>query len=144
MRLTASDWIVGAVTAAWYATPDFVESRGRRAAVKATVLLTGGYAAYRLEERTSDPDDPAAEPTPDQEAGDTDAASAVLVGLALTALTAGSIASLVIERRIPVFAEKLRDRGVRRPNAAIGGVFGGLVLASGPLMRAAEERLDPS
>lgn len=142
MRLTASDFALGALTAAWYATPDFIESRGRRAAVKAGVLLVGGYAAYRLEPATTEDEEQEPEPVPEPE--DADRASAILAGLGLTAAALGSLGSLAIERRIPGFAEKLRDRGVRRPNTAIGAVFGGLVVASGPLMRAAEERLDAS
>lgn len=111
------------LTAAWYAMPDYVTSRKRRAAAKTAVIMGAGlYGAYLgqglNEEDFEEPEDLGAQ------ASDGEVVRQVLIVVAAGVVVgAGTIYFETLIRRA---ADGLRDRGVSRPNTVIGIVMGAL------------------
>ncbi|MEG3616236.1 hypothetical protein [Isoptericola haloaureus] len=142
--------VSGLATCAWYAVPDVVPGRGRRALVKTAVLLTGitlGVAVTREGRqarsglRAAQRDDPASRHDADAPAGvpdeatdvPADDATAVPPSVAVAVLGTGLVLTGVLtvagERWLYRRAEAMRARGVRAPHTRVGLVMGGVAAA---------------
>lgn len=139
-----SAWAVAAeslLTAAWYAMPDYILSRRRRAVAKTVVLVGAGLCGIHLgrsvndeesasaAEPSKDVNDPldAVKPSSDASATQISEQEAVKKGLIIVivgaALGAGAI---YFETLIHRAANGLRERGLRRPHTVIGIIMGAL------------------
>lgn len=136
--------VAGAVVGAWYALPDYVDSRRARALAKAA-LFTGGGALYVLASRTAD--DAPRNPTPATEnqpttedagaeaehsAGWQRLAPRVQLAVVAGAFAAFTVVSIAGERLVYCTGERLANRGVRRPHTLIGLALGALTALTTP------------
>ena len=149
LTIQPSDLVLTAAATAWYATPDYLTSRRRRALVKTGVMLSGAGLAMWLEPDPASAKDPveagvdeAGPEGAETEHSDTGPRFAPIVTAAIAAaVVASAVGSVAIERRIPLLAGWLGRRGVSRPNLAIGVAMGLCTVAIGPASRTAEQAL---
>lgn len=126
-------------TALWYAMPDFVPSRARRAALK-TALLAGAGAYGLSLGRGLDNDHSSLDVAgPETAPSDGEALrQGIMIVAAGAALVSGAV---ILERFIQRSAHRLGERGVKYPNTVMGLALGALTaLAQKGIRRATGNR----